>query len=176
MTRIRQQQSAGFTLLELIIVIIIVSVIGGILTVVMQEAYESFVTGQQLNNVVNEAQFINERLKIDLSQATPSNITTATSNTFAFTNDQGVSITYNLASNIVTRQEDAGTAYHLTEQMGTVAGDFSFNYYEADGITATATIADIRYINVISTLKRESLAGWDMTVPIHMTIFLRNSP
>jgi len=136
--------SKGFTLIELIMVIVICCILANIGSYVLIAGFNAYTTNQNIMTANNQARMALERMTRDIHSVNSSaSITTATSSQFSFVNISGTSITYQLTGTKLMR-----TAQVLADNVSSL----SFSYLDKNG-TTTAVLANIRYINVNLIIK-----------------------
>lgn len=135
----RMRKKQGFTLIEMVIVIVILSIIAGVAARVISTALNSYFDNQNIVNANEQGRLALERMTRDIHAInSPSSITTATSNTFSFIDVNGNSVTYSLSGSRLLRNSVV-----LADGVNVLA----FEYYTGAGASAGTTTA-IRYINV----------------------------
>jgi prepilin-type N-terminal cleavage/methylation domain-containing protein len=140
----KQRQTNGFTLLELVVVIMIIGVIAGIGTKILSSGFTGFFDNKNLAEANWQALVSLERLQRDLRAIrSPADITTATATSLVFNNTSGNQITYTLSGSTLTRQTNSNSAQVLADGVGSLA----FSYYDNNGQT-TATLNLIRQITI----------------------------
>lgn len=129
----------GFTLIEMIIVIVILSIIAGVAARVMGAAFNSYYDNQRIVNANEQGRLAIERMIRDIHAInSTSSITTANASTFTFVDVNGNAVTYSLSGTQLQRN-----GITLADGVNSVA----FGYYDGAGAVA-ATTDVIRYVNV----------------------------
>ncbi|MEI8055611.1 MAG: prepilin-type N-terminal cleavage/methylation domain-containing protein [bacterium] len=119
----RKVKLHGFTLIELIVVIIISGIIVASSTSLLVQATKGYVTGRENINANWQAGLALERMTRDLHEAL--SITKATSNELAIINIYGADIDYKLEKNRLMRNKQV-----LADGIKNIA----FNYHDANAI------------------------------------------
>lgn len=141
----------GYTLIELLLVIVILSIIAAATMSPLIEAFEAYIGGEGISianwqgivaqsRISREIHIINSPNAID---------TSSTASLFKFTDIYGTTITYSVSGTTLQRTEGASAAQNLADGVSSL----TFTYYDSTGTTVTpplssATAATIRYIQV----------------------------
>lgn len=129
----------GFTLIEMVFVIIILSVVAAIGSRVMGASFNAYFTNQNVINADAQGRLALEKLVRDIHNiASPSGITTATPTSLSFLDLDGVTVTYTISGTQLLRN-----GITLADGINNLA----FSYYNGAG-AVTATTSAIRYVNV----------------------------
>ena len=132
-------KNKGFTLIELIIVIVLSSILVKIGSYVLLTGFKAYYTNQNIMTANNQARMALERMTRDIhSVRSSASITTATSSQFSFTNISGTNITYQLTGSALMRN---------TQVLADNVSSLSFSYLDKNAVT-TAVPANIRYVTV----------------------------
>lgn len=138
----------GFTMVELIVSIVILSIISVVVSKIMLQGYRSYIIYQNANDADVQALIALEMMTNDIHTIrSAAGITTITATSFAFVNTNGSTITYTLSSN------------NLQRNGVTVANGVSalvFAYLNAAG-TTTATASLVRYVTITLTMVQNNL-------------------
>lgn len=159
-TCMTMQTIKGFTLIEMIIVMVISGIIFSISTILLSAGFRSYFTAVNVTGLNNQATLAMARMSKELQQAVSFNIINATNVSFKTTG--GSTIQYSWASPVITR---TGLASQTLNDQTT---SFSLSYYQSD-FTATATLSAVRAITINMTL-----SDGDEIVPMINTVFLSN--
>ncbi len=140
---IKRNQQTGFTLIELVIVIVLGGIIAAISMKLLTQGLSAFLGAVNVTNADQQARLAIERMVRDIrSIRSASDIITATNSQFSFTNFSGNNITYTLSSN---------NLMYNSQILANGIGALGFNYYDNNG-NITATLSAIRYIAVNLTI------------------------
>ena len=91
------RKHAGFTLIELVMVIVILGILAAISSVILSQGFNAYFTGKNVTDASWQGVSALEHVARDLRAIrSPSDMTTATATQFVFTNISGTSITYQL--------------------------------------------------------------------------------
>lgn len=139
MNNIRLQQHRGFSLLELIVVMVILSIVAAIGSRVIQASFNSYFTNQNVTTANVQARLALERMTRDIHAINSSaSITTASATQLTFTDVNGTSITYQKTGTQLMRNSQV-----LSDGVNTL----TFSYLDRNA-AVTAVLANIRYITV----------------------------
>lgn len=139
--RLRSHQ--GFTLIELVIVIVILGIIVAMSTPLLTEGLSTFLAGENIVNADWQGQIAMERMVRDISLIrSPSDVTTIAANNLAFTDMGNNTISYSLSGTSLTLTEN-GSSEILAQGIQSLA----FSYFDRNGAT-TATTTLTRFIKV----------------------------
>ena len=129
----------GFSLLELIIVMVILSIVAAMGSRIIQAGFNSYFTNENVTTANVQARLALERMTRDIhainSQAS---ITTASASQLVFTDVNGVSITYQKTGTQLMRN-----AQVLSDGVNSL----SFSYLDRNA-AVTAVLTNIRYVTV----------------------------
>ncbi len=144
---IRNPQSKGFTLVEIIITIVVVSVIAAFAAAILLQGVQSYFTEASRSDVHYRAKLAMERMarEIRLIRNQGTDIITMTPTSLQFTDVNGSNTGFTWAASTLYRWNGAGN-----DTLATGITSFSFNYLQQDGVTA-ATPADVWYIDIALT-------------------------
>lgn len=129
----------GFTLIELIMVIVLIGVVATAGSAMISQGLNSLLTIRKLTDATWQGQFALERMIRDIRAVRSANdITTSTANEFAFTDMDGNSIDYKIS----------GTSLMQGSQIvADGINSLSFTYYDKNG-TSGASIANVHYVKI----------------------------
>lgn len=150
----------GFTLIELIIVMVITGIIVSMASVFLISGFKNYFTGVRVSGLNTQATLAMARMIKELQQAVSFSTINATNVTF--NTSGGSNISYSWSSPTLTRTGIA--AQTLSDQVTT----FALTYYQSN-FTATATPTAVRAITISMTLN-----NGNENIPIINTIFLNN--
>ena len=156
----KKSNQCGFTLLELIIVIILTGIIVGVATMILQEGFNAILKGKNLIDANWQGRIALERMTRDmLGVRSRNDISTATASQFTFTDSSGTSISYNLSGTTLLRN-----SIPLADGIQSL----TFSYADKNGVS-TSTTTDIRYV---STSLNVTQGGANFT--ISTSVYPRN--
>lgn len=155
-----QINESGFTLVEMVMVIVILGIIAATASTMLSNGFTAFLTGQNVTDADWQGRLAMERLEGDLRAVrSPSDIATATATQLIFTDMSGTSITYQLSGTTLMRN---------AQVLADGVGGLTFAYYDLNG-SATAVLTSIRYISYSLNITQK---GTNYTVAT--TIYPRN--
>ena len=98
------RRASGFTLLEMVMVIIILGVMAGVGTPVLMAAYQSFLLGSNIQEADTRARLAMERMLRELRGASIASLTDgADASSITFTDQNGASVTFQRVSGNLQR-------------------------------------------------------------------------
>lgn len=135
----------GFSLIELIIVMILMSIVAGISGVMLTAGFKSYTQGKPIIPVAGKANVALTNLMREIQDA--QTITAATATSMTIINQSGQTISFNWSNTTLTRTVSPEPAQSLCTNVSA----FSFAYFDSSFATAV-TLADIRFITAAFTL------------------------
>ena len=171
----------GFTLTELIMVIVILGILGAFIGPVVYNALRSYEGIQTSTNTNAKVRYAMERIAREMRdirrQVTDSaalDIPSMAATSIAFVKTDGTQVVLEgagtavtLAYAVVTNPAYSTISAMLIDQVQ--AGSFSLGYLEQDGTTIAGTAASISFLQVTMTLTSGAIA-----IPARLRIDLRN--
>ncbi len=158
----RNKSQRGFTLIEMIVVIVIMAILAVISTNVVQSAFNSYFTNQDIAAANSTGRLVLEnmarRIRMIRSSA---DITTASSTQLVFTDINGNSVNYSWSS---------PTLQLNSQTLANNVSSFTLSYLDRNAST-TSTLANIRYVTVSFTITQNNIA-----YDFRTTIYARNLP
>lgn len=134
---------SGFTLIELVIVIVILGIIAVASSQMLNTGLNAYITGKNIIDAGQQARLGIERMVRDIHAVrSSSDISSATASQFAFTDTSGNSITYSLSGSSLMRNSQV-----LADGISNLA----LTYFDLNG-ASTSTPANIRYITISLTI------------------------
>jgi prepilin-type N-terminal cleavage/methylation domain-containing protein len=131
------KKNAGFSLIEIVMVIIIIGIIAAIASRILMQGVSAYLTNINIINSDWQGRIALERMVRDIRAIrSPTDITTASASTLAFTNTSGTSISYTLSGSTITLNGNV-----LADGIASL----TFTYYDSSN-AITATPSAIRYI------------------------------
>lgn len=148
----RLMLSRGFTLIEMIMVILILGIIVAMSSSLLTQGLNSASQGEGLLDANWQGQIAFERMSRDISLVrSTADITTIGASNFAFTDTSGNTISYSLSGTSLLLTQN-GNAAILADGVSSL----SFTYFDRTG-TSTATATLVRYIRISITVTRNNV-------------------
>jgi len=138
---IAKQRDGGFSLVELILVIIILSIIAAVGSQMLNSGFNAYFSGRDLIDAEWQGRYAMQRISRelrDVRSATSGDLVMSSSQ-ITFTDNSANVITYALSGNTLTRN---------TLPLADGVTSLSFYYIQADGSTTATSAADVMYISV----------------------------
>jgi prepilin-type N-terminal cleavage/methylation domain-containing protein len=133
------KKNAGFTLIELVMVMVILSVISVIAAKILSTGIQGFLAGKNILDADWQGRVAMERMSRDIRAVrSPSDITTASASNFVFTDSTGTSINYSLSGSSLLRN---------SQTLADGVNSLTFTYLDGNG-SVTASTTAIRYITI----------------------------
>jgi prepilin-type N-terminal cleavage/methylation domain-containing protein len=143
----------GFTLIELIVVIIISGIIFASSTALLVQAAKGYVAGREDINANWQTGLALERMTRDLHEV--ASISSAVSNQLVVKDIHGITINYKLNSKALQLLRN-------DQVLADKVKDITFTYYDADGVT-TNDIGAIRYVGIsLNLIYTTLIALWNV--------------
>lgn len=143
------QKKKGFTLIELVMVLVIMSVISLVLGKSLYQAFQTFQTAEQASEADWSGFIAMQRMVSDIHTIrSAASITTISASNFVFTDVSGNSVQYQLSS---------GNLLRNTQTVTNGITALAFTYYDKNG-SVTATASSVRYILISLTATEGTLS------------------
>ncbi len=156
-------KNQGFTLIEVVITIVILSIIAALGGKILQAGFNAYLTNQYTTTANAQARLALERMTRDIHAInSPSSITTATSSQLVFRDIYGNSVTYALSGTQLLRNSQVLADY---------VGSFSLAYLNSSGATTASTSA-IRYVTVSLNITDSDYFNYNLRTTISTMNFL----
>lgn len=151
--KMKHSYNTGFTLIEFLSVIVLLGIIGTVVTMIYTNSLSAITTQQAVITATTEGQLAIQRMFREIaSTRSPTDISTASSSTYAFTDTSGNSITYTLSGSTLTRNG-------IT--IANSVNSLTFTYQNKNGSSAGSTSA-IRYVTFSINISNQS-ANYSVT-------------
>lgn len=133
----KRQRQAGFTLIELVAVIVIMGIISVVTGRILLASFNTFITSQNISEIDWNGLLTMEVFTNDVHDIRSANdISTINATSFSFVNSAGTSVSYALSGSTLLRNSAV-----LASGVQSVAFDYRDTNY-----VATATPGNVRYI------------------------------
>lgn len=136
----RKQKQAGFSLIEMLLVVIILSIIAALGGQMLSTGFNSYFTGRDIINAEWQGRYGLQRMSRelrDVRSATAADLTIGASQ-ITFTDNNANVITYALSGSTLTRNG---------QPLADGVSALSFDYIEDDGVTTATAAVDVWYIS-----------------------------
>jgi len=163
---IRNSKSDGFTLFEIIIVIVIISIIGSIASMIILQGVNVYSVQDSRSNVYYQAKFAAERMAREIRLLrSQSDILNANMNptSIIYTDVRGMQMGFRLNAGNIQRSQDNGTTW---QTLATGVTALTFTYLQQDGITPTAVATTLWYI-VIDVTDQQGTGTLEIRTRVH---------
>ncbi len=171
----KYQRQFGFTLIELIIVIVLLGILAAGSSNMLYAGFNSFITEKSILNANWQASSTLERMTRDLRAVrSKGDILSATATNFKFINLDGETIEYNFSSTEIKRTRSTATAAGTARTLANNVTNLEFEYYNKDGeklpSPVTADIEKICYIGITLSLTYNNITFTTTTASYLWTI------
>jgi prepilin-type N-terminal cleavage/methylation domain-containing protein len=171
MKKLPLKNKNGFTLMEVIVVMILIGIVAVALSGVIIYGVKSYIFSRDAGQLSQRAQLAMARINKELIEATA--VTTATSNQIDYTSS---SITYSLQrdntnNQITLNQNGTGARVLIAGLTANNNGNPFLSYFRSDGITPWTTADRFSYINADGSSNTNYLA----TIKVWITLNIPNT-
>jgi prepilin-type N-terminal cleavage/methylation domain-containing protein len=155
------KRSAGFSLVELIVVIILTGILAALGAQMLGKTVQSFAFSRDVTKGDWQARVALERLTRDLRMVrAPANLTIAPATAITFSDTDGNNVNYSLSGSSLMRN---------TQPLADGISGLAFTYLRSDGNTAAASASEAYYITVSFDVSRSTA-----TTSLRATVHPRN--
>ncbi len=136
-----KHRQTGFSLIELILVIIILAIIAGLGSQMLSSGFNAYFSGRDMIDAEWQGRYAMQRIRRELRtvrSATAADLVMG-GNQITFTDNNANVITYALAGTTLNRNG---------QPLADGVSDLKFYYFQADGITTAAAPTEVVYISV----------------------------
>jgi len=160
---IRNPNSNGFTLVEIVITIVLIGILSGIAAMIILQGVMAYSDEQSRSDVHYQARVAMERMarEIRLIRSQGADITTMANNNLRYIDVNGVTIGFSWANPTLSRWDGA-----TNDVLASGVTAFTFSYYQQDGITV-ATPANVWFVDIAMTATAQSGETLDMRTRVH---------
>jgi prepilin-type N-terminal cleavage/methylation domain-containing protein len=166
------RRNRGFTLIEMIIVIVLMAVVSVIGAGLIEESGRTYSAGRDVTHIGWQGRVALERMEAEIRAiASTASITTWTATALTFTNTSGTSIGYTLAAGSVQRTQ-APTAAPQPQPLADNVSALGFTYWDRTGaqvVPGVGSVSNIYYVTV--TL---GITKGDFSSNYRTTVYPRN--
>ncbi len=147
------QKQRGFSLIELIMVILILGIIIGMSSLLLSQGFNAFFSSENILDANSQGQVAMQRMARDIRLIrSPADITTATSGQLSFTDINNNTVSYVLSGSSLNVTQNANT-----QTLAVGVSSLTFTYYDATGTTPPASTAVTRYIKVALVITQNNV-------------------
>jgi prepilin-type N-terminal cleavage/methylation domain-containing protein len=157
------RQQRGFTLLELVLVMVLIGILSALLSPFIAEAIESSAQHYAMSDVLSQGRFAEMRVVHDLRNIrsnTATDLSNMGANSITFNDVTGTQISYSLAGSNLQRN-----GVDLAKNVSAL----TFSYYDKTG-AVTATVSQVCYINVSFIISQT-----EASQSFSQTVWIRNA-
>lgn len=158
----KQRSQQGFTLVELILVIVIMGVISVIVGKILFQSFKTFIASQNISDIAWQSFLPMQDIANDVHSIRSANdIITISATNFSFVNMAGTTITYQLTGSVLTRN---------SQTLANGVQSLTFGYRN-ENYAVTTVPANVRYITISASFNQGNL-----TLPFTTMIGTRGMP
>lgn len=136
----------GFSLIELLMVIIISGIIASIAGIGLVSGFRGYFTAVSINSLNDKASIAMLYMFKELKKAYA--FSSITANNVSFSTTNGNTVTYSLSGTSLNRSENGGSPVILSSEVGAL----SFTYYDSN-LQVTTTLASVRAVTMSLTMQ-----------------------
>ena len=162
---ITMRTTKGFTIIEMVIVMVIASVIMVASSYLMVQGFDTYFAGVNLSSLNTQANMAMTRMSKELQEAISFSSISATS--VAFTTTTGHTITYTYSGTTLTRKDQQGL--NTAQTLATSVSGLTFYYYDYT-FTTTAVLTSIQAVTISMTFNNSN-----QIIPMINTIYFYNT-
>lgn len=152
----------GFSLIELIIVIVILGVIVAMSSLLLSQGFNAFFNNANIADANSQGQIAIERMTRDIRLIrSPLDISIATATQLSFTDINNNAISYTLSGSNLNLTQNS-----TTQTLAVGINSLTFTYYDQNGTTPPASTAATRYIKVTLAVTQNN-ANYTLTTSIY---------
>lgn len=142
------KDSAGFTLIEIVITIVLIAIISSIAAMIILQGVKTYSAEDSRSNMHYQARLAMERMTKEIRQirsASTADIPTMTATDLRFTNVGGAIVEFTWTTPNLNL---------LANQLASGITAFTFKYYLVDGTTPTADKTQMWFVEIILTAQQ----------------------
>ena len=132
----------GFTLIELIMVIVLISIISSVAAMIILQGAKSYQKEVSYSDIHNQGRLAIERMAREIRlirSATAADISTMTATNIVFNDVNGTNIQFIFAGNTISRSGNT---------LANNVQSLTFSYYQSDGVTVAGAAAQVWFIQI----------------------------
>ncbi len=156
------QKQYGFSLIELVIVMVILAVVAGMSALLLSQGFNAFFSSENILDANWQGQLAMQRMVRDIQMIrSPADISTATATQLTFTDINNNSISYALSGSNLNLTKNAST-----QTLAIGVNNLTFTYYDINGSTPPASTTLTRYIKIALTITQNN-TNYTLTTAIY---------
>jgi prepilin-type N-terminal cleavage/methylation domain-containing protein len=162
--RFCRKASSGFSLVELVIVLIILGILASSGALVISRGFNAYFAGRDMTRADWQGRIALERMTRDLREVrtqTASDITTMAANQITYNDIFLNNITYSLVGTTMTRTQSGVGASGLADFVSAL----NLSYWQRNGQSAAGSAAQVCYITVQITVQ-PTITGVNNAAPV----------
>lgn len=153
----RKKKVAGFTLIELVISIVVVSILASVGSLAVVQGMKAYYATDAVLPTMAKLRYTTGRIAQELREMEyngtayllTATYPSTTNGSITFTKMDGTDVTIDGSTSSMTMRYGAGGNYYiLTDQLS----NLTFNFYQYDGVTNATSATDVRFIEINVTL------------------------
>ncbi len=130
----------GFTLIEMIMVIVLISIISSVAAMIILQGAKSYQKEVSYSDIHNQGRLAIERMAREIRLIrSATDLTTMGANNIVFNDINGTNIQFNFAGSTISRSGNT-----LANNVQSLA----FSYYQSDGVTVAGAAAQVWFIQI----------------------------
>ncbi len=143
----KDPNSKGFTLIEIVITIVLVSILAGIAAMIILQGVKMYSDEQSRSDVHYQARIAMERMAREIRVIrSAADITTFTTSTLRFTDISGAALGFEWTNPTLSRFNGVGN-----DVLASGVNPFSFSYFENDGVTPAVLVDNVWFVEIDMT-------------------------
>ena len=163
--------SKGFTLIEIILTMLIITIVFGVAAEVLLQQADAYSYVNNRKSALQDVRYGMYEMKVELEKMQSTGLNSITSTAIAFIDDKGVGTDFHLGSH-----GSDMAVYHGTEILIDCVAGFGIDYYDANGLVlvpSSTTKAQVRRIKFnVSTEEQGSEGQINMSMQVTPRDFL----
>ncbi len=162
----------GFTLIEILLVVVLLSVTVGVTSDILLSLVRSNTKTQVMNEIEQQVNFVSLKIEKELRDAKSAGVSEGT--TLDFQIRDGTDIIYTLASGVLTRKVGDGTAQNLTSDInpgGVTVTCLGGSCFSISGVNPQVVNVNMEFRQAQSTAG----ASYSGSAKIETSIVIRNT-
>jgi MSHA biogenesis protein MshO len=169
---LRIPNSNGFTLIEIVITIVIVSILSGLAAMIILQGVRAYSDERSRSDVHYQSRAAMERMAREIRMirwddtAGQADVTTMTATMLRYTDIQGIRMGFRLSGTEIQRTEDNAATW---QTLASGVQSLNFAYFQQDGIATAADATTLWFVAITMTDKQGA-----ETLPMRTRVHPRN--